>query len=356
MDHSHHARREEEACCRHDGKGSGGPWYRNGLFLIMLATAVLFAASFVFPSLIPFRHSLLNYLKMIGWPIALGFLLGGVIEYYVPTEYVTKYLARTHKRTIFYSVGLGFLMTACSHGILALCMELHKKGASGPAVVSFLLASPWANLPITILLIGFFGAKGVIIILASLFVAITTGLIFQLLERRGWIERNRHSVPVADDFSISKDIVRRFRNYSFTWSRFGRDIRGITNGIIDLTQMVLWWVLLGVLLASLVSALIPHQFFHRFFGPSVAGLVLTMLAATIFEVCSEGTSPLAFELYKQTGALGNSFAFLMGGVVTDYTEVGLIWVNVGRKTALWMLMITIPQVLILGWLFNAFLS
>ena len=33
------------------------------------------------------------------------------------------------------------------------------------------------------------------------------------------------------------------------------------------------------------------------------------------------------------GALGNSFAFLMGGVVTDYTELGALWSNIGRRTA-----------------------
>ena len=48
-------------------------------------------------------------------------------------------------------------MSACSHGILAISMQLYKKGASIPSVITFLLASPWANFPVTILLFGFFG-------------------------------------------------------------------------------------------------------------------------------------------------------------------------------------------------------
>jgi len=35
---------------------------------------------------------------------------------------------------------------------------------------------------------------------------------------------------------------------------------------------------------------------------------VTLIVATIMEVCSEGTAPLAFELYRQTGAFGNAFA------------------------------------------------
>jgi hypothetical protein len=85
------------------------------------------------------------------------------------------------------------------------------------------------------------------------------------------------------------------------------------------------------------------------------GLVVTLIFATIIEVCSEGSSPLAFEIYNQSGAFGNSFVFLLSGVATDYTEIGLIWSNIGKKAALWLPIITVPQVLILGYIFNLFL-
>ena len=67
-------------------------------------------------------------------------------------------------------------------------------------------------------------------------------------------------------------------------------------------------------------------------GPTALGLLVTLIVATIMEVCSEGTAPLAFEIYRQTAALGNAFVFLMAGVGTDYTEIGLLWHNIGRKS------------------------
>ena len=349
MEHAEHG----PHCCPPQGKKK--PWYLNPLFLTLTATFVLLFLSFRFPLLLGFRAAFSEYSRIIWLPILLGFFAGGLVDYYVPQEYISKILARKTKRTVFYSAGLGLLASACSHGIIALSMELHKKGASGPAVVSFLLASPWANLPITFLLIGFFGWKGILIIFAALFVSISTGLIFQALDRRGLIERNRHSVSVASDFSIAKDIKKRFKNYRLTSAQLSQDAQGILKGTYLLAEMVLWWILIGVLLASLVSAFIPQAWFHRFMGPSFLGLVVTLLVATVFEICSEGTSPLAFEIYKQTGAFGNAFAFLMGGVVTDYTEVGLVWINLGKKTALWMLAVTIPQVIVLGWIFNLIL-
>jgi len=45
----------------------------------------------------------------------------------------------------------------------------------------------------------------------------------------------------------------------------------------------------------------------------------------------------------------------MTGVATDYTEISLIWSNIGKKTAFWLPIITVPQILILGYLFNRFL-
>lgn len=338
--HSHHCCSEKPAPNRR--------WYQHPFLIWSAGAVLLYIISAQVPFLVPLHDSLRDYTLKMAVPMLMGLLLGGVIDYYVPQEYISKYLARRKKRTILYATGLGFLMSACSHGIIALSMELHKKGASGPAVVSFLLASPWANLPITFLLIGFFGWKGLIIVALALLVAVTTGIFFQFLDERGLIEKNPHSVEVHREFSILKDIQLRMKAHRFGFE----DIKGIGKGIWDLADMVMVWIIVGILLASLAAAFVPMNIFQRFFGPSLLGLFFTMLAATVMEVCSEGTSPLAFEIYRQTGALGNAFAFLMGGVVTDYTEIGLLWKNLGPRTALWVLGITIPEVFILGWILN----
>lgn len=328
-------------------------WYKDKLLVTTLAIAVTLALANILPILKPFQVAFWRYVRLIWWAMALGILLGGVIDYYVPQSYISKFMARRRKRTILFSVGLGFFMSACSHGILALSMELHKKGASGPSVISFLLASPWTNLPVTLLLIGFFGMKGILIILSALFVATTTGLIFQRLEHRDLIEHNVHSVIVEDGFSILEDIKKRWQNYRFSISGLLQDIKGVVRGMWELSEMVLWWILLGFVLAGVVSAYVPHGVFQKFLGPSLGGLLITLLFAAVLEVCSEGTAPLAFEIYRQTSAIGNSFVFLMAGVATDYTEVGLVWTNLGKKTAVWMILICVPQILLLGWLFNS---
>lgn len=327
-------------------------FFQNKLFIISSIAVTLLVISFFLPPLEPFRKAFLDYLKKIWWAILLGLFLGGIIDYYIPREYISKILSRKKPATIFNAVFLGFLMSACSHGILAISMQIHKKGASNPAVVSFLLASPWANLTITIMLVAFFGLKGLFMIFSAIIIAVNTGFIFMLLDKKGLIEKNKHSIEVVQDFSILSDIKARFKNYKFTLNNMIFDLEGITAGAIALSDMVLWWIIIGILLASLAGAYIPVHFFHKFMGPSLLGLLVTLALATVIEVCSEGSSPLAFEIYRQTRALGNSFVFLMAGVATDYTEIGLLWTNVGRRTAIWMPIVTVPQILIVGYIFN----
>jgi hypothetical protein len=275
-----------------------------------------------------------------------------VTEHYVPRRYVVHTLARPGLRTIIYAVLLGFLMSACCRGILALAIQLHKKGASHAAVVAFLLASPWANMPLTFMLLSFFGPKALFIIGSALIIAVVTGLVFQVLDRRGLIETNCHEVVEDSDFSIWEDVKHRIHKYHFSRTNLRADIRGIFQGAVALSRMVLWWILIGMGIASFAGAYIPTHIFVDYMGPNLTGLLVTLGLATVIEVCSEGSSPMAFELFRQTGAFGNTFVFLMAGVVTDYTEIGLIWQNLGRRTAFWLLVTTLPQVLLLGFLAN----
>ena len=342
--------KDAEICC----PSPKGAFLRNKLFLTACIAALLLLSSLFIPLLMPLRQAFLGYLKKIWLAVALGLLLGGIIDYYVPKEYISKILSRKKPYTILNAVFLGFLMSACSHGILALSMQLHKKGASNPAVVSFLLASPWANLTITIMLIGFFGLKALFIIFGAIIIAINTGFIFMFLERKGLIETNKNTREVSGQFSILGDIKERAKNYRFTFKGLRSDFYGVFQGTLALSDMVLWWIILGIIFASIAGAYIPVHFFHRFMGPTIVGLFVTLALATVIEVCSEGSSPLAFEIYRQTHALGNSFVFLMAGVATDYTEIGLLWANVGRRTAMWMPIVTVPQVVILGYIANIF--
>jgi hypothetical protein len=325
------------------------PWWKDRVLWSAGVLAVAFGLGRFWPAV---SESLRHSLAKAGGPVLLGLLLGGMVDHFIPKEYIIRWLAGKHRRTILASAGLGFLASSCSHGCLALSMELYRKGASVPAVITFLLASPWASLSLTLLIVSMMGAKGLLVVVAALGIAMTSGFSFQQLESRGWVDPNPHTVALPEQFSIRQDLKRRFQNKPWTAQELSGDLRGIALGSWELAQMVVFWVALGFTFSAVLGALLPESWWGAYFGPSLPGLLATMLAATVIEVCSEGTAPLAVELFRRTGALGNAFAFLMGGVVTDFTELSLLWSNLGKKVVGWFLLVTLPQVFLVGLILN----
>lgn len=333
---------EETSCCH--GDSAARPLRVGKKLAVSLAgLACLFALSFL-PPLEALNASLTGYLRLLALPILLGFLLGGAVDYFVPEGFVYRYLGTGRKSSVFYAFFCGFFMSACSHGILALAIELYRKGASTAAVATFLLASPWANLPVTVLLVSFFGWKGILFIATAGFIAIVTGFVFRALESGGLVEKNPARAAPGD---YEWD---RIRNFSLRASA-----AGVLRGSLALSNMVLWWIVVGLAAAVLIDVYVPGEFFARYLGPDARGLFLTLGAATLMEVCSEGSSVVALEIYDKVGSFGNPFVFLMAGVVTDYTEIGLLWTAVGKRTALLLPAVTVPQVLFFGFLYNAVL-
>ena len=336
--------------CKHCAPVSK-PWYRERLYIITIATVIIIAAAYFIPFLRPVLDVFIMYVGLIWWAVLLGLVIGGVIGQYIPDIYISKVLSQKRKRTVIYSVVFGFIMSACSHGILAIAMELYRKGASVPSVIAFLLASPWANLPITILLFGFFGFNAIYLIVFAIVIAIITGLIYQGLEAKGWVEKPLYKGKIAKGFSIRKDARKRLKAYRFK----SADIKGVWWETWNLTKMVLWWIMIGMIASAFIGAFVTPEIFQAYLGPTLFGLLVTLAVATLIEVCSEGSAPIAFEIFRQTGAFGNAWTFLLAGVSTDYTEIGLIASNIGRRAAFWLPVITVPQVLLLGYLFNIFL-
>lgn len=334
MEHAHH-------CCHAAAETAAFPKPGKRMLITGAVFLSLLLVSFLEP-LTPLNKSLLEYLGIIWWAVLLGLAVGGVIDYFVPDGFIVRFLGGRGLRTLPNAVVAGLLMSACSHGILAISMQLYKKGASVPAVITFLLASPWANLPMTVLLFGFFGWQALYFVGGAMLIALITGAVYTLLDRYSLIEGPS---PAAEPENVSWDRVRHFD---------ARDAaRGVAAGSVSLANMVLWWILIGIMAAALIGAYVPEHWFMQYLGPHFTGLLLTLLVATVLEVCSEGTSPIAFEIYAKTGALGNPFAFLVAGVATDYTEIGLIWSNIGRKAAIWLPIVTVPQILLLAWWFNS---
>jgi len=169
------------------------------------------------------------------------------------------------------------------------------------------------------------------------------------LVKYGKLPKNPHSCDLPADFNFMAEAKKGLAKTKYD-SKF---FKVMAADSIAGSRIVIKWLLFGVILAGLVRAFVPMDVFQNYFGPTMAGLGLTIIFATIIEVCSEGSTPIAADILTRAQAPGNSFAFLMTGVATDYTEIMSIkGTTKSWKIALFLPLITVPQVLVISWLMN----
>jgi uncharacterized membrane protein YraQ (UPF0718 family) len=172
-----------------------------------------------------------------------------------------------------------------------------------------------------------------------------------ILVKNGILPENPNKVDLPENFSIIADAKSRLKTFKLTPQFF----KELVMGGMKEARMLIRWLLLGVVLASAAHTFIPPDMFAHWFGPTIIGLIVTLAATTIIEVCSEGSAPIASEILNSAAAPGNAFAFLMAGVSTDYTEIMMLReATESWKIALFLPLVTVPQVLVLGYLMNNF--
>ncbi|MBT8147393.1 MAG: permease [Gammaproteobacteria bacterium] len=329
------------------------------LFRISLSLVVIFYLCFWLldsaiqdlPLLPAMAGSVFELINTMWWGIVIGILMIGVLGK-IPREFVMAALGTgTGLGGILRATAAGVLLDLCSHGILMVAAKLYERGASAGQVMAFLVASPWNSLSLTLVLIALVGLSWTLLfIFLSAVIAIVTGLIFDYLVSKNVLPANNARSDLPDDFRFWQEARRGISAASFNGPFLSAMM---LDGLKD-SRMVVRWILFGVLLASAVRTLMPPEHFETWFGPSLMGLALTVLAATIIEVCSEGSTPIAADLLNRAGAPGNGFAFLMTGVATDYTEVMVLRETTGSwRIALFLPLITVPQVLAFAWLMNS---
>ena len=284
------------------------------------------------------------------WGILAAVIFVGLLER-IPRDLVMSALGQGGTlKGIVRATFAGVLLDLCSHGILMVGAKLYERGASLGQLMTFLIASPWNSLSLTIILVALIGLGWTLaFVLLSMAVGIVTGLIFDRLVSKGTLPANPNNGGITNGDSLGKQFVQLLKAARITPTSI---TAVLGDGLRD-SRMVFRWLFFGIVLATAIRAFVPLDTYQALFGPTVAGLLLTLLAATVIEVCSEGSTPIAADIVTRAAAPGNGFTFLMAGVATDYTEVMVIRdMTKSWEIALFLPLISLPQILVIGWVLN----
>lgn len=302
--------------------------------------------------LMTMSHTTYEMFNAMWWGIVLGVVLVGWLNR-IPREVVIRVLGPGHtKRGIFRATMAGLMLDLCNHGILMVAMKLYERGASLGQVMAFLIASPWNSFTLTLILFSLIGVPLTLaFIVFSMVIAWISGMIFDYLEESGKVPMNPNKEALPADYQLRPALKTLVKHADYSGkATLAMMIDGIKGG-----KMVIRWIMFGVVLVAFLRAFVPMDIFSTWFGATVSGLFLTLLAATVIEVCSEGSTPIAADLVTRAHAPGNGFTFLMAGAATDYTEIMAVKDTMKSwKIALLLPLITVPQVLMIGWLLNTY--
>jgi len=320
-----------------------------GSFVVLMYVGHWGVGETVMPWLNVMMHTSMEMVHAMWWGILSAAFFVGLLGR-VPRELVMSVLGRGGSSAgLFRATLAGLMLDLCNHGILMVGMKLYERGASLGQVMAFLIASPWNSLTLTLILVGLVGLKWTLLfILGSLVIAWVSGWIFERLVERGQLPSNPHQVEFVQT-PFWPTLKTTWRQHD--WS--GKALWQMFLGGLKESRSVLRWVLLGIVMVALIRAFVPEDSFSTWFGASMSGLFLTLLATTVIEVCSEGSSPIAADLVNRAAAPGNAFTFLMAGAATDYTEImALKETTSSWKIALFLPLVTVPQVLLMGYFMN----
>lgn len=327
-------------------------WLLRGSLTVIALAVLAYFSGIDIPVLHHFGHAVVKLLSVMWWGIAAGIIAVGVMQR-VPREYFNAMLGRGDTfGGIIRAAIAGLVLDLCSHGILMVGAKLYERGASLAQVMTFLIASPWNSISLTFILIALVGLKWTMVfIAASAVIAVATGMIYVGLVKKGILPDNPHKTDLPVDFNLKADAKERLKHFKFNKAYVTGVIR---DGFVE-GRPVMRWLFFGLILAALVQTFVSTETLTQYFGPTMLGLFLTLLATTIIEICSEGSTPVGAELVTRAGAPGNGFTFLMAGVATDYTEMLVLReVTKSWKIALSLPLLTVPQILVLGYIMNMF--
>ena len=297
-----------------------------------------------------FSKSIFELLNKMWFWITMWIIFVGLLDK-IPREFIISILWKWWTFSgILRATWAWVLLDLCSHGILMVGMKLYERGASLWQVMAFLIASPWNSISLTFILLALIWFKlTLLFLLLSMLIALISWFIFEKLVNKNILPSNPNKIEIPDNFQFFPEAKK-----ALLWIRLNTTFfKTFITRWIKWSKMVLKWIFFWVILASLIRTFISPEVFKTFFGPTLVGLWLTIIVATILEVCSEWSTPIAADLVTRADADWNSFAFLMTWVSTDYTEIlSLKETTKSWKIAWFLPIVTLPQVILIAILLN----
>ncbi|MGM0593566.1 MAG: SO_0444 family Cu/Zn efflux transporter [Pseudomonadota bacterium] len=267
------------------------------------------------------------YLDAAPW-LLLGLAAAGVIKAWLPESVLTRWLGGTGAAPIFRAAVIGAPLPLCSCGVLPAALGLHRGGASRPATVSFLIATPETgadSIAVSYALLG--PVMAVVRPVAAIISAIATGLLSALLPTPT-APTTPATAATCGDSSCG---CGGPEPADASPGPLTTTAQGLRYAATDILDDIVPWLAIGLLLAGVLTTLLPPQVLAQW-GSGLPAMGLMLLAGIPMYICATASTPLAAALLLAGISPGTVLVFLLAGPATNLATLAVVRKELGSAT------------------------
>lgn len=253
--------------------------------------------------------------------IVLGFLIAGIIRFWVPTNVLQNHLGGRTPSALFKSVGVGCVLPLCSCGTIPLGIGLFKSGAAIGNMLAFMTSTPILSpvlITISLKLLGWKLTATLVIaaIIGSFFTGFIGNRLFKNPEKEKTKENKKDNYIRKSEATEPKGKIAK----AFKWSFF------------ELGADVSFDILIGLGIASLLIAALPIEWISSWLGQqNITTLLYVILLGIPVYACSIPSIPVVQGLLLLGASPGAAIAYMIAGPATNLGELNAIRKSMGLR-------------------------
>lgn len=254
--------------------------------------------------------------------IILGFLIAGIIRYWVPAGILQQHLGGSSPSSLFKSVGVGCLLPLCSCGTIPLGIGLFRSGATIGNMLAFMTSTPILSPVLITVSLKLLGWKLTMVLVAS---AIIGSFLMGLTGNRIFPAK-KNNVP---------DKKKRSAKYNrkAVTKEPGSKVAGTLRwSFLDLGADVGVDIFIGLAIASLLLAFLPIEWISTWLGQqNLTTLLYVIVLGIPVYACSIPSIVVVQGLLLLGATPGAAVAYMIAGPATNLGELNAIRKSMGMK-------------------------
>ncbi len=279
--------------------------------------------------------------------LMLGLFFVGLLNIFITKDMIAKHIGDNSFASVLKAALFGIPLPLCSCGVVPSAVYMAKNGASKPAVVAFLTATPQTGIDSILATYGMLGPVfAVFRPIAALLMGIANGFAVRFLNFDEIKTQPVHKISL-DGYTLTANPKKNLKFYYKKMAKYP---------FVEFLDDISLQFIAGLFIAGIITWAIPEDFFSgSIIGGGLPGMLALILISIPMYVCATASIPIALSLMLKGFSPGVAFVFLAAGPATNAASLSVISKVLGKKTtAVYVGMIAVLSVisgLFLDWLF-----